>query len=245
MERALPLLTAAVLVAAVAGCSAVAENATAPPPATASESEPAPSAPAPDPAPLPASNTPAAVPAPVPSPEQELSGTATPDAAAGNSPGASAGSGARSTQLAAPDPAPDQKNAPPQPTPPGNLSDGPPATGYTQDRPTGEAKARIVVGTGAAFGQAGHGAYVCKLISTPTVSLYSAGGSMSGSGVALAVEANESGTTVLELPAGEINLTAYCTDPGGVGPAFTGTSAAFVVTEGGSTDVEITATPHP
>lgn len=233
MERALPLLTAAVLAAALAGCSAGAENATAP---------------APDPAPLPASHTAAAEPAPAlsPSPEQELSGTAMPDAAASHSPGAAAGSGARTTELAAPpDPAPDQKNAPQPSTQPGHPSDGPPATGYTRDRPTGEAKARIVVGSGAAFGQAGHGGYVCKLISTPTVSLYSAGGSMSGSGVALAVDANERGTTVLELPAGEINLTVYCTDPGGVGPAFTGTSTAFVVTEGRSTDVEITATPHP
>ncbi|MFT4471753.1 hypothetical protein ACMX2H_17775 [Arthrobacter sulfonylureivorans] len=175
MERALPLLTAAVLAAALAGCSAGAENATAPPPTAA----------------------------PVPAAE------------------------------------------PSAPAQPGKLSDRPPATGSVQQRPTGEARARIVVGAGAVFGQAGHGAHVCKLISTPTVSLYSAGGSMSGSGVALAVDANESGTTVLELPAGEINLTAYCTDPGGVGPAFTGTSAAFVVTEGGSTDVEIIATPHP
>jgi hypothetical protein len=68
---------------------------------------------------------------------------------------------------------------------------------------------------------------------------------MPSSGVALAVNANESGTTLLELPAGENNLATYCTDPGGVGPNFTGTSAAFVITAGGSTDVEITAAPRP
>jgi hypothetical protein len=110
---------------------------------------------------------------------------------------------------------------------------------------TGEAKARIVAGPGGVLDQNRHGAYVCKLIGSPTISLSSAESSMPDSSVALAVNANESGTTVLQFPVGENNLATYCTDPGGVGPSFTGTSAAFVVTEGGSTDVEITATPRP
>ena len=119
-----------------------------------------------------------------------------------------------------------------------------------QNRPTGEAaageaKARIVAGPGGILGQNGHGGYVCKLIGAPTISVSPAESSMPDSNVAQAVKASESGTTVLEFPAGENTLATYCTDPGGVGPSFTGTSAAFVVTEGGSTDVVITAAPHP
>ncbi|WP_353916080.1 hypothetical protein [Arthrobacter sp.] len=116
---------------------------------------------------------------------------------------------------------------------------------YAQNRPTGEAKAWIVAGAGGAPGQSGHGAYICKLIGSPAVSLSSAKSSMSGSGVALAFDATESDATVLEMPEGENNLATYCTDPGGVGQDFAGTSGAFVVTEGGSTDVEITADPQP
>ncbi|MGW6172565.1 hypothetical protein ACWF5H_03630 [Arthrobacter sp. NPDC055138] len=193
MERVLPLLTSAVLLAALADCSASAEGATVPPAAEQGSS-----------------GSTAATDA-----ASSRSTLMTHAASAGNSPGVA----------------------------PARTS--PPVASYAQSRPTGEARARIVAGAGGALGQAEHGAYVCKLISTPTVSLYAAGGSMSGSGVALAVNANEGGTTVLELPAGEINLAAYCADPGGVGPDFTGTSAAFVVTEGGSIDVEITAAPQP
>ncbi|MGM0928314.1 MAG: hypothetical protein ACQEXN_01205 [Actinomycetota bacterium] len=184
MERVLPLLTGAVLLAAVAGCSAGADHATVPPAA-----------------------------------EQELSG-------GGSTPGAaSAGGGSGRSVRSSPRAA--------DVTPPS-----------TPDTPTGTAKARIVAG-GGTLGQSGHGSYVCRLIGAPAVGLSSAEGSMSGSGGALAVDASESGTTVLDLPAGENNLATYCTDPGGVGPIFTGTSAAFVVAEGGSTDVEITAAPQP
>ncbi|MEV7646173.1 hypothetical protein [Arthrobacter sp. NPDC089319] len=193
MERVLPLLTAAVLLAALAGCSANADGATVP---RAAEQGLSRSTAATDGA-------------------ASVSTSMTNAASAGNSPGVA------------------------------TARTSPPVASYAQSRPTGEARARIVAGTGGALGQTGHGAYVCKLISTPTVSLYSAGGSMSGGGDTQAVDANESGTTVLELPAGEINLAAYCADPGGVGPDFTGTSAAFVVTDGGSIDVEIAAAPQP
>lgn len=194
MERVLPLLTGAVLLAALAGCSAGADDATVPPAA-----------------------------------ERELSaGTATTDVA---------GSGSISTTKAAS--AANSPGAPARPSPRADVT--PPST---SNSPTGKAKARIVAG-GGALGQTRHGTYVCKLIGASAVSLSSTEGSMSGSGDGLAVDANESGTTVLELPAGENNLATYCTDPGGVGPDFTGTSAAFVVAEGGSTDVEISAAPHP
>jgi hypothetical protein len=190
MKRALPLLTAAVLLAALASCSAGADNATVPPAA-----------------------------------EQGFPGnTSTAGAASsGGSRGVADRPGPRVTEMAA---------------------------SHTQSRPTGEAtvgeaRARIVAGPRGVPGQSGHSDYICKVIGAPTVSLSSAEGTMSGSGVALAVDAFESGTTVLELAAGENNLATYCTDPGGVGPNFTGTSATFVVTEGGSTDVDITAVPRP
>lgn len=190
MERVLPLLTGAVLLAALAGCSAGADHATVPP----------------------------AV-------ERELSGSTS--TMSTGSDGATSRPGTPSSGSASTPRAPSSGNA------------------YAQDRPTGEAKTRIVAGGGGAPGQSGHGAYTCKFIGAPTVSLSSAQNSMSGSRVALAFAATESGTTVLEMSEGENNLATYCTDPGGVGPNFTGTSAAFAVTEGGSTDVEITAVPRP
>ena len=212
MERALPLLTAAILLAALAGCSADADDATMPPAS-----------------------------------ERGLSGsTSTTDVAASGSnatPGAASPGGNTAPGAASPG---DPRGEAPGPRPGVTEMAAPPA----QNRPTGEAaageaKARIVAGRGGILGQNGHGGYVCKLIGAPIISVSSAESSMPESSVALAVNASEGGTTVLEFPAGENTLATYCTDPGGVGPSFTGTSAAFVVTEGGSTDVVITAAPHP
>jgi hypothetical protein len=201
MRRALPLLTGAALLAALAGCSGSSEERVAQTMGT--------------------------------------QGSGLGETAASTGLLESAGSGGTAT--GEPEASGPARSAP--------LPSGPvvqhPAGNYAQDRPGGEVTVRIVTVQGGSLGENGHDAYVCKLISTPTISLYSAGGSMSGSGVALTVDVNEDSTTVLSLPAGEINLTAYCTDPGGVRPDFTGNSPDFVVTEGGSTDVEITAGPRP
>ncbi len=212
MERALPLLTAAVLLAALAGCSADALDATVPP---ASERGLSGSTSTTDVAASGSNATPGA---------PSLGGNTTPGAASSGDPrGAAPGPRPGVTEMAAPP---------------------------LQNRPTGEAaageaKARIVAVPGGILGQNGHGGYVCKLIGAPIISVSSAESSMPDGNVAQAVNASEGGTTVLEFPAGESTLATYCTDPGGVGPSFTGTSAAFVVTEGGSTDVVITAAPHP
>jgi hypothetical protein len=212
MERALPLLTAAVLLAALAGCSAGADDATVPPAA-----------------------------------ERGLAGnTSTTDVPSDGSAPTPGGAFSGSTLTTGAASSDDSRGAAIRPSPRGNEMAAPTAQSRPMgEAPTGEAKARIVAGPGGILGQNGHGAYVCKVIGAPTGSMSSAEGAMPASGMALAINANESGSTVLELPVGENNLATYCTDPGGAGPNFTGTSAAFVITAGGSTDVEITAAPHP